>query len=78
MSRVGVHRKVGFKARSGRHRSAPVPHKGHHGPTRYSRVGRLLKQRVALALAPRIEDFDHDFTNNARALPDTAAGTNGR
>lgn len=51
--------KVGHKTRRGRKRS-PDPHKPHHKPAEYSRVGRLLKQRVALFLAPQISDFDLD------------------
>lgn len=50
-----MNQKVGFKARRGRKHN-PVPHKPHHRATAYSRVGRLLKQRVALRHAPTIAE----------------------
>jgi hypothetical protein len=53
-------RKVGFKARSGRHRRKPEPHGDHRKRPEYSRQGRLLKQRVALMLAPKVSDFEID------------------
>jgi hypothetical protein len=57
---MNARHKVGIKARSGRHRSPPE-HKSHHKPAEYSRVGRLLKQRMALLFAPKISDFDLDW-----------------
>jgi len=50
--------KVGFKARSGRHRRSPEPHPDHRKRPSYSRAARILKARVALMLAPRAEDFE--------------------
>ena len=48
---------ISRKARNGRHRN-PAPCKSHHKPAEYSRVGRLLKQRMALLFAPKVSDYD--------------------
>jgi hypothetical protein len=55
-----MNQKVGFKARHGRHGRNPVPHGDHRKRPSYSRVGRLLKQRMALLFAPTVDDFDLD------------------
>jgi hypothetical protein len=46
--------KISKKARHGRHVRRP-DHKPHRKPTGYSRHARILKRRVALALAPTVE-----------------------
>lgn len=51
------YKKVGFKTRRGRKRN-PCPHRDHRKRPAYSRSARLLKQRVMLALAPRVSDWE--------------------
>lgn len=49
--------KISHKSRHGRYKSHPVPHKDHRKTKSYSRMARILKARLELAMAPKITDW---------------------
>jgi hypothetical protein len=65
--------KVSHRARNGRHGRNPAPHADHRKRPAYSRRARLLKARMALLFAPRVEDFDLDRSRLGELRP-TASG----
>lgn len=61
-----------MKARHGRYRRNPVPHRPHRGAWEYERESRIRKLAVFLSLAPTVEDGLAELTNSGRAASTAA------